>query len=291
MHTLYLFTASDFMSVLVPQTLFALLSSFSRQFYKNDSAPSRAELLSRLPHVVVWIWLQLLVLDLSNQRQPEAIVEDALNKPWRPIPSQRITTDNARRLLVVSIAGTFVTSAYLSSPAETLILFTLNWMYNDLGLSGGHWILRNLMNGLGITTIGFGAMRTICGPGCDLNVDSLRWWCFLCSVMITTTIHAQDLYDQEGDAARGRKTAPLELGDAVARWSISAAVASWSVIMPAYAGIDISKHRMAYLVPMSLGALIVIRMLVFRGVQEDRKTFNVWAVWTICLYALPLVRG
>lgn len=109
--------------------------------------------------------------------------------------------------------------------------------------------------------------------------------------MITTTIHAQDLYDQEGDAARGRKTAPLELGDAVARWSISVAVAFWSLTMPAYTGMLISDHWLAYPVPLLLGAVTIIRMFTLRGVQDDRKTSKAWAVWSICLYALPLVRG
>lgn len=291
-YTLYLFTASDFTPVLIPQTLFALFSSSSRQFASSsDAVASPTTLLSRLPHTIIWIWLQLLVLDLSNQRQPGAIAEDALNKPWRPIPSHRITPEGTRRLLAVSIFGTLAASMYLCGTAETLILFASNWLYNDLELSSEHWIVRNLMNGIGITTIGLGALQVICGPGCDLDPDSLLKWWLLCAGMITTTIHAQDLYDQEGDAARGRKTAPLVLGDNTARWTIVVAVAGWSVAMPALMGIDIFEQWFGYLVPLSLGALIVIRMLAFRSVAEDKKTFKAWAAWTVCLYALPLVRG
>ena len=291
-YTLYLFTASDFAAVLIPQTLFALFSSGSNQFASSrHAALSPTTSLSRLPHTIIWIWLQLLCLDLSNQRQPDAIAEDALNKPWRPIPSQRITSEGTRRLLAVSIVGTLAASTYLSGTSETLILFASNWLYNDLELSSEHWIVRNVMNGIGITTIGLGALRVICGPGYDLDPDSLLKWWLLCAGMITTTIHAQDLYDQEGDAARGRKTAPLVLGDATARWTIAVAVTSWSVAMPALLGLDIVEDWFGYLAPLLLGSLVVIRMLVLRTVPDDKRTFKAWAAWTICLYALPLVRG
>lgn len=184
---------------------------------------------ARLFRVVLWIWLQLLVLDVANQRLPDSIAEDRINKPWRPITSGRISPEGARRLLLASISVTLATSVWLGATSETLVLFTLNWMYNDLGLANGHWLLRNLMNALGITTIGVGATRVACGHHLTvLLVPATRWW-LLCAGMLLTTIHAQDLYDQQGDAARGRSTAPLLLGDSVARWSVGVGVLAWSI--------------------------------------------------------------
>ncbi|KAI3339443.1 UbiA prenyltransferase family-domain-containing protein [Ustulina deusta] len=227
--TLYLFTASDFGAVLLPQTLFALFSMFSGQFtvshWQTEPQPA---LFTRLFRVVLWIWLQLLVLDLANQRLPDSVAEDTINKPWRPITSGRITAEGARRLLVASIAVTFAASNYLGVTSETLLLFTLNWVYNDLGLANGHWLLRNLMNALGITTIGAGATRVACNDLTFMTAPATRWW-LLCGGMLMTTIHAQDMYDQQGDAVRGRSTAPLVLGDGVARWTVGAGVLFWSV--------------------------------------------------------------
>ncbi|RWA10839.1 hypothetical protein EKO27_g4260 [Xylaria grammica] len=183
---------------------------------------------TRLFRVVLWIWLQLLVLDLANQRLPDSIAEDIINKPWRPITSDRITAEGARRLLIASIAITLAASSYLGVTSETLLLFMFNWMYNDLGLANSHWLLRNLMNALGITTIGAGATRVACGDLNFMAAPATRWW-LLCGGMLMTTIHAQDMYDQQGDAVRGRSTAPLVLGDGVARWTVGAGVLFWSM--------------------------------------------------------------
>lgn len=227
--TLYLFTASDFSTVLLPQTIFAFCSMFSGHFNASSwqAEPSIA-FVTRLFRVVLWIWLQLLVLDVANQRLPESVAEDAINKPWRPITSGRIRTEGARQLLIASIAVTLATSNYLGVASETLLLFTFNWLYNDLGLANSHWFLRNLMNALGITTIGAGATRIACRDLTFMAAPAARWW-LLCGGMLMTTIHAQDLYDQQGDAVRGRSTAPLVLGDGAARWTVVAGVLFWSV--------------------------------------------------------------
>ncbi|KAI0418963.1 hypothetical protein F5X98DRAFT_362891 [Xylaria grammica] len=284
--TLYLFTASDFSTVLLPQTLFALFSAFSGQFTASSwqTEPHMA-LPTRLFRVVLWIWLQLLVLDLANQRLPDSIAEDIINKPWRPITSDRITAEGARRLLIASIAITLAASSYLGVTSETLLLFMFNWMYNDLGLANSHWLLRNLMNALGITTIGAGATRVACGDLNFMAVPATRWW-LLCGGMLMTTIHAQDMYDQQGDAVRGRSTAPLVLGDGVARWTVGAGVLFWSMA----SDLHFREDWVGYSVPILLGMAIAVRILVFRNVSADRRTFKLWALWTICLYSLPLLR-
>ncbi|KAI1814976.1 UbiA prenyltransferase family-domain-containing protein [Poronia punctata] len=287
--TLYLFTASDFNSVLIPQTLFALFSMASGQFTSLTWEPEvLTTFCARACRVLLWVWLQLLVLDVANQRLPDSIAEDRINKPWRPITSGRITADGARQLLLVSITVTLAISTWLGATSETLVLFLLNWMYNDLGLANGHWLLRNLMNALGITTIGAGATRVACGHLTIMLVPAARWW-LLCAGMLMTTIQAQDLYDQEGDAIRGRSTAPLLLGDGVARWSVGVGILFWSVAMPLSLGLHLREDWIGYLVPILLGIFITIRVLTLRNVAADKKTFKCWALWTICLYSLPLV--
>lgn len=41
-------------------------------------------------------------------------------------------------------------------------------------------------------------------------------------------MHSQDMKDQDGDRSRGRRTAPIVLGDVVARSTI--AISFWSVV-------------------------------------------------------------
>lgn len=276
------------MAVLIPQTLFAAFSSLSGRFTSEGDTPSLVALLGRLPHVAIWIWLQLLVLDLANQRLPDSIAEDTLNKPWRPIPAKRITVEGSQQLLVASVVVALMASTQLGGTAETLLLFAGNWTYNDVGFANGHWIVRNLWNAIGITTIGAGATRVACGLSAELSIAaSVRWWA-LCGGMLMTTIHIQDLYDQEGDAARGRRTAPLVIGDGAARWSLVVAVLFWSVGGPSVMGLSLLQNGIAYIVPLALGGLLIFRVLSQRTVLADKKTFKLWALWTVSLYAIPL---
>lgn len=221
----------------------------------------------RLPQIVLWIWLNLLVLCLANQRLPDSITEDAANKPWRPLPSRRMTAVQARRVLIGAILVTYSASwLHLGGVHETLALFILNWIYNDLEAANEHWAVRNLLNALGITCIGAGAARVGCAPGYDLSTDSWQWW-LVVSLVLLTTIQAQDLYDQEGDAKRGRSTIPLILGDAVARWTVAVSVMCWTVAVPAFWGIGGAATGAGayFLVPMSLGLLVAGRVLDFFG--------------------------
>ena len=43
-------------------------------------------------------------LTWPNRRNPTAVIEDALNKPWRPLPSVRITVSETRRLLLFCLS-------------------------------------------------------------------------------------------------------------------------------------------------------------------------------------------
>ncbi|KAI1740009.1 UbiA prenyltransferase family-domain-containing protein [Xylaria scruposa] len=287
--TLYLFTASDFISVLFPQTLFAFFSMFSNKFtVVSPQIEPQLPIYSRIVRVVLWIWLQLLVLDLANQRLPDSVSEDKVNKPWRPITSGRITIEGTRRLLLVSIVITFAVSHYLGATSEALLLFALNWMYNDLGLANSNWLLRNLMNALGITSIGAGATRVACSDLIFEVAPATRWW-LLCAGMLATTIHAQDLYDQQGDAVRGRSTVPLVYGDRAARWSVVAGVLFWSAMFPACLNLHFREHWAGYVGPALLGMWFTARVLTLKGVSEDKRTFKVWALWTVCMYSLPIL--
>ncbi|KAF2450850.1 hypothetical protein P171DRAFT_460350 [Karstenula rhodostoma CBS 690.94] len=266
---------------------------FAISFVRNPSVNNGETLdfyniVLRLPYAIIWIWLQLLVLDLSNQRRVDSVVEDTLNKPWRPIPSGRLTEHHARQLLLASIPVTYILSQYtLGGTFETVALFVLNWIYNDLDASG-NCILRNVLNALGITCIGAGARAVIAGgSSCTLDPDG-QAWLVVCAGVVLTTIQAQDLYDQEGDSKRGRKTMPLVLGDGAARWLTAGPVLMWSVTIPAYWS---AGSLVGWVVSLFPGAVVGARLLIFRDVKSDRKTFKLWALWLIGLYAMPAIKA
>ena len=85
--------------------------------------------------------------------------------------------------------------------------------------------------------------------------------------MIGTTVHIQDLKDQEGDRARNRRTAPLVLGDGPAQWTIAIPTAIWSVACPIFWQLDF----LGYALPVGVGIIIVIRVLLVRGFVRSRQ--------------------
>lgn len=284
--TIWLFTRSDLVSIIYPETTFGIFSALSGPLLTTNQSPRLFSTLLRLPHVLIWVWLNLLVFCIANQRLPESIQEDVINKPWRPLPAKRLTPPQARRLLLVAIPMVCLAAQYLGGADETVVLIVLAWIYNDLGAADEGMVLRNFVNALGFMGFSSGAAKVACGPGNFGLNGTATHWLIIMSLMIFTTMHVQDMYDQEGDAARGRKTAPLVLGDRTARWTLVVPVAIWSLFCPAYWGVDAS----GFVVPAVLGGVVVVRTLMAMGVKADRLTFKVWCLWVISLYALPLVK-
>ncbi|KAB2569319.1 Fumagillin beta-trans-bergamotene synthase [Lasiodiplodia theobromae] len=229
--------------MILPATVFGLATTLSGPLLTTNTSPDYYAILCRLPLVILSTWMELLVFDLSNQRQPGSAVEDAVNKPWRPIPSGRISEAAARHLLMAAIPATIIKSVLLGTTLETLVFFILTWIYNDLAASESHYLIRTLINALGISTYSASAAAVAAripaplplplhtytlplGPQ-HLTISTpltprFYTWLLLLSLAIFLTITTQDLPDLPGDAAKGRPSMPLAIGEARARWSIAA---------------------------------------------------------------------
>lgn len=113
--------------------------------------------LSGLLLAIIWTWLQLLQFDTSNQTVGSSPEEDAKNKPYRPIPSKRITIEQTLALrwalipmtLVLSLVaqGTkglekSLTDSVSGSVGAGIGIIICTLTHNELG---GHkyWILKN----------------------------------------------------------------------------------------------------------------------------------------------------
>ena len=90
----------------------------------------------------------------------------------------------------------------------------------------------------------------------DFSNKGLKWpgWT---SAIITCTMQIQDLYDQEGDRLRARRTIPLVFGNAIARYSIAIPVVFWSFVAPAFWTLSI----FGFLPSVTLGTTITTRLL------------------------------
>jgi len=289
LQTAWLVTGSDVVTVLVPQSIAATANVLSGWVVSNSVSNSRCLsgtmtlIANRAPRMILWIWLNLFTLDLANQRLRASIREDRVNKPWRPIPANRLTAKNAQTLLSVAVPATIALSQLLGGVEESLLMVPLNWVYNDLGGADENFVARNLLNALGLMCFSVGATRVL--QGCDPALSSAGLlWIAMTGGCIFTTISLQDLYDLEGDLLRGRRTAPIVLGGTNSRVINAVMVMFWSIVIPAY----LQLRRSVLGITLAFGLVIAGRTIRFRSVAADKATFQVWCVWMAMLYTLPM---
>lgn len=161
--TLWLFPYSQWLDTILPCTLFAVCSVLSGSVLGLPDPPLYTGLhkfywstiSSRTALAMLWLWLVMLQFCLHNQRRPESIDQDRINKPWRPLPSGRISTEGANRLLLLTYAATSWLSFQLGVMIHFVVFTIAVFWYNDFGgqrwewplpqLSERHWLLVSLL--------------------------------------------------------------------------------------------------------------------------------------------------
>ncbi|KAI1281341.1 UbiA prenyltransferase family [Xylaria sp. FL0933] len=274
---LWLFTESDLFTFVGPNSAFGIFGALAGPLLLNDG-DQPPKVIARAPLVFLYNWGNLLIFDLANQRNPESVEEDRINKPHRPIPTGRVTPLQARRLLLASLPTVLAVNYFLGPWIETALLFTLTWMYNDLGGGDEDFIIRNLIIGFAFGLYNAGSLKIAGGKNCSINHHGIIWTGILSSV-IFTTMQSQDLKDKSGDRARGRRTAPIVLGDSMARGTISVPIAVWSIVCPWFWHIGFE----GYLLTLPLGTYIIWGLYTDRTFKGDRRAWKLWTLWTALL--------
>ena len=286
-HTLWLFTVSEHKTIIYPWAAFGIFGALSGSIMTTNSMPDLASVAARGPQTLLWMWLVVLVFTIANQRLEESVLEDSINKPWRPIPSQRLTISQAQTLLLCAVPTVYFATLHLGAGNQALIGMLLTWMYNDLKGSDQNYVVRNLLNALGLTNWSVGATQVACGTtGHTLNAAGC-YWLFIVGLIIFTTLQVQDFRDQAGDLKKGRRTAPLVWGDNFMRWVTALAIIFWSLASPAWWTLGIR----GYLMPVAIGGLIARRLLVMRDTRADENTWKLWGLWMASLFVLPLYKN
>ena len=151
-YSLWLFTVSDLKTILIPKTAFGLFILLSGPLLTISQRPRFTLVLQSLPLTTLWVWINLLPLDMNNQQGSGDIAEDTRNKPWRPIPAGRLTVNETRVLVIVSyIIATFA-SYLLGGLTECVVIAFEGWVYNQLGAANDSYIARNILNAMGYMT-------------------------------------------------------------------------------------------------------------------------------------------
>lgn len=79
---------------------------------------------------------------------------------------------------------------------------------------------------------------------------------------------------------------PLVWGDSVTSWSVAVPVLAWSVVYPLYLRLGL----LAFIFPVTIGIYLAFRMFLMRSHLTDHLSWQVWAIWLMGLYVLPLVK-
>ncbi|KAJ7133368.1 UbiA prenyltransferase family [Mycena epipterygia] len=262
-----LFTWTDYKTILLPVATFACAT-----------APIHSVV--NLLQAVAWIWIHLLLCNVSNQARSKE--EDAINRPWRPLPSGRISQAQAimLRYLTVLIC-LFWSSCYGSElVAVTTALIVTTWMYDEGGASNTV-VGKNFCNVGGYISFELGATM-IMGNTRELDIVSFTA-VLLSGALIFTTIQAQDFPDVDGDAASGRVTFPVYAPQLSRAFTLCSVIA-WSI------GLGWYWHpgpiiRSVFIL---LGIYVGCRYYVWRTVEIDKKSYVIFNFWLICAHLLPL---
>ncbi|KAF2202991.1 hypothetical protein GQ43DRAFT_291648 [Delitschia confertaspora ATCC 74209] len=299
LYSIWLFTFSDLKTIVIPKTIFGTMSAFAAPVFNLSVYSNHSEICSRIPLAALWVYINFLPFAIDNQRQTSSIEEDRLNKPWRTMPSGRMTKSQANILMCCLYPIAVFASWRIGGMMQSLSLIALGFWYNDMGGADKSCITRNLINALGYVCFSSGAMEAALGqPLLTIPTNTLisayetvissvlcQWFAIIAGVVFTT-VHSQDLYDQAGDSAIGRRSVPLVIGDFPARVIVAVFMLFWSFFIPRF-------WRTTLLSTMLVGGLglaVVIRILAFRNVRSDRKTFLMWNIWVVSLYMLPILK-
>ncbi|KAJ5720412.1 uncharacterized protein N7483_008346 [Penicillium malachiteum] len=272
------FTESNFPTFVIPNSAFGILSALAGKRLTDCGENVQTDILARrIPLIILFNWANVFIFDLANQRLPEAILEDKLNKPWRPLLTGQITSETTRRVMLFSIPATVAISFVLGVGSESSLIMILTWLYNDL--RGGDEIVRDLIISAGYALYFTASLRIGIDLDCLVSTQGYQW-ILIVGGIILTTMQIQDLKDQFGDKTRGRRTWPLVLGDRVSRWIISSFVLFWSIACPFFWNLP----AWGYLWSGLPGVWVTFQVLRKRN---DSAAWRYWCVWQIVVYTLP----
>lgn len=280
------FIESDFFTFAVPNTAFGIFGAMASSILIDRPAtstftPSAKMLLKRLPLVLAYNVANLLVFDLANQRAPQSVVEDGINKPWRPIPRGKISADQTRRIMLAVIPATLYINYSLGVWHQGILIHVLTWLYNDLQ-GGDEAFIREIIISIAYGLFNSGSLLVAVGNEGSLSSRGL-YWTIIISGVILTTMQVQDLKDQKGDKTRGRKTVALWLGEHFSRTSIAFFVCFWTFMCSYFW----SLSPFVFVLIAGTGGVVVQRLFLCTSHNEHAKTWRWWCLWHASLYTLP----
>ncbi|KAF1921534.1 hypothetical protein BDU57DRAFT_510394, partial [Ampelomyces quisqualis] len=193
-HTLYLFTDDQIIDTVIPSTAFAIMAAASGNVLNLPSQSIEA-ILGRAPLVALWVWVLIIQFCVQNQRSPSSVEEDRINKPWRPMPSNRITPSQVEYLLSTMHVLAFLLSWWMGVLPMFAVWSVFITAYNNYGGGDHSGMARNFFCGSGFACLISGAFSIAIGPELSLSARAWKWTLLFTMGALTSTAHVQEFRD------------------------------------------------------------------------------------------------
>lgn len=281
---MYLTCCNNIADIVIPSLLFGTINSLIAPRLMMGPALSWSQILAATPWMFLWSWTNLFMFCLHNQRQADNIAEDAVNKPWRPIPSGRLTAEQARTLLFVLHPLCLALALWLGGFVPYAVLTAFGIWYNELG-GADSGLLKNMINGVGLGCSFAGPLEVATGHSIFSGECQGALWTVTLMAAFATTSHLQDFRDMAGDSLAGRTTLPLVMGDWPARVSVVAGLALWTEVASQFWGLGWMARSLSLTAELTLSA----NLFLDRSQPGDSRSWRLWSVWVATLMAMPLM--
>ncbi|KAI1333996.1 UbiA prenyltransferase family-domain-containing protein [Xylariaceae sp. FL0016] len=225
LHILYLFSCSDFNVILMTLCFGAITSSTAQQFDMGPNLDIK-EILKSFSKMKIWFWSNLFLFKLQKQRKSPSIAEDRINKPWRPPASGKITQTQADVMMYAMYPVVAIVALMLGSVGSCILQTIFAFWHEWNGARNG--FLKSLQAASGLACLCAGSLEIVTRCSVLAGEGKAATWLLLIAAAVTTTLHAQDFRDVEGDRATGRNTIPILLGDARARHLLTFGLVFWT---------------------------------------------------------------
>ncbi|KAI1841195.1 hypothetical protein JX265_013154 [Neoarthrinium moseri] len=277
-YTAYLLSCNNIFDIIVSGFLFGLINAPIAPRLSLGPSRSWSHLLKAAPGMLLWSWSNLAIFNLHNQRH--GAEEDAVNKPWRPLPSKRLTPAQATWAMYCMYPVILGISWKFGGLGPCLLEAISCIHYNEWGGSSDPF-LKNLLNGVGFACFLGGPLEVATGH--SLLQGKAAIWMAILAASITTMSHAQDFRDKEGDRMAGRKTVPLIIGDTNARVLVAAGVLGGPAIACWF-----WQAGWSSLLAWLAGGAMSVNFFRDRSQKGDTLSWRMFPLWLLGMTLIPL---
>ncbi|MFT3767301.1 MAG: UbiA family prenyltransferase [Minicystis sp.] len=272
----WLFIRRDLSTTIIPSLIFIFTA------LKTSGPASMGDVARALGYGGLYFWLYIYSFCLGDQIV--GVEEDRINKPDRPIPAGLVSIRGAYIRWFVAMAAFLAAGAALGVFKWALLWVVVSVLHNFGGWDR-HWLTKNCVAMPLGNLAELAAAWEMARP---LSPIGLRWL-IVSPIFTFLTMSIQDFRDVAGDAAIGRRTLPMVLGDRTAR--IAVAIAHVVVLPVIHLALAQGPARWSlYACEMVIAALdfiIIARLLMVRTPRDDHRTYMLYTYW----YCFILLSG